>query len=173
MTNGPNGGYIAAILVRALEAAGAPTPPAALPYRALSARAVERSGSIEVSVEREGRSVSFVQARLLQDGRLCAVAMAVLGRRAEGIELEHGAAPPEVALPRSFRSPSTSAGTVLRRAVRVPLCLQRRPDAALTGGWLRPADPTRWTRRCWWRSATPGSRGLRRHPEPGACPLSS
>lgn len=140
--NGPNGGYVAAILVRALEAAAGAD---ARPLRSLTVHylraPVERSGSLEVSVEREGRSVSFVQARLLQDGRVCAVAMAVLADGREGISLEHAAAP-EVAPPEELPEPPPRP--------QVPPFAERFEyrsafsgggNAALAGGWLRLRRP--------------------------------
>ena len=78
---GPNGGYLAAIVLRAMQAvAGDPSrhprsltchylrPPTDGPVR------------IEVVVEREGRSVTVLSARLLQGGRPCVVALAALSR---------------------------------------------------------------------------------------------
>ena len=102
---------------------------------------VERSGSIEVSVEREGRSVSFVQARLFQDGRLCAVAMAVLADGRDGISLEHAGAP-DVAPPEELPEPP--------RRPDVPPFAERFEyrsafsgdgNSALAGGWLRLLEP--------------------------------
>lgn len=74
---GPHGGYLAAIVLRALTAAvGDPerTP------RSLTIHypAAPEPGlaTIEVTVEREGRSLSTLSARMAQDGRLTTLALA-------------------------------------------------------------------------------------------------
>src|SRR5690606_32901731 len=77
---GPNGGYLAAIVLRAiLEEAGRPDrrvrsitlhylrPPVAGPCE------------VEVTVERVGRGLTTASARLRQDGRDCVLALAALG----------------------------------------------------------------------------------------------
>ncbi len=77
---GPNGGYVAAIVLRAVVAAVAdPT------RRPLSATfhflrpPVEGPVEVEVTIERTGRSVSNVSARLSQDGRVLVIALVALG----------------------------------------------------------------------------------------------
>jgi acyl-CoA thioesterase len=139
---GPNGGYLAAILVRALEAqAGAdPRPLRSLTVHFLRAPDVGPA-CVKVAVERAGRSVSFLAARLVQDGRPCAVALAVLAGSRDGIELEHADAPavsaPEEIEPRPPRSnaPRFAGNFDLRPALGGRLFSGA--DEALTGGWLR------------------------------------
>jgi acyl-CoA thioesterase len=75
---GPNGGYVAAVVLRAIQAAvGTERAPRSLTIHFPRA---PRSGAVElaVSVDREGRSATFLSARLEQDGVLCASALAVL-----------------------------------------------------------------------------------------------
>jgi acyl-CoA thioesterase len=75
---GPNGGYVAAVILRAIQqAAVVERAPRSLTVqfpRAPAAGPVE----IAVRVEREGRTATFLSARLEQGGELRAVALAVL-----------------------------------------------------------------------------------------------
>jgi acyl-CoA thioesterase len=139
---GPNGGYLAAILVRALEAgAGADSRP----LRSLTAHYLRAPGvgpaRVEVDVERQGRSVSFVRARLVQDDRPCVSGVAVLADARPGLELEHARAP-DVAPPEQTPAPPARADSPpfaeqfeFRHAVGAPVF--GAADEALTGGWLR------------------------------------
>jgi acyl-CoA thioesterase len=75
---GPNGGYVAAVILRAIQArASAARAPRSLTVHFLTA---PRAGAVEVmvEVEREGGRVTFLSARLKQDGATCATALAVL-----------------------------------------------------------------------------------------------
>jgi acyl-CoA thioesterase len=75
---GPNGGYVAAVMLRAIQrAAAAERAPRSLTVqfpRAPAAGPVE----IAVKVEREGGTVTFLSARMEQSGELQATALAVL-----------------------------------------------------------------------------------------------
>jgi acyl-CoA thioesterase len=75
---GPNGGYVAAVILRAIQrAAAVERAPRSLTVqfpRAPLAGPVE----IAVRVEREGGKVTFLSARLEQGGELQATALAVL-----------------------------------------------------------------------------------------------
>ena len=75
---GIHGGYTAAIVVRAMQAA-VDDPSRALRSFATQFAAVPRPGpvQVEVTVERAGRSMTTTSARLLQDGRVLQVAHAV------------------------------------------------------------------------------------------------
>jgi len=87
--HGPNGGYVAAIILRAMVAEAAATDlavtdPAEHAKQARSATfhflrsPVEGPVRIEVAVERSGRSVTNLSARLIQNGRLMVVALAAV-----------------------------------------------------------------------------------------------
>jgi acyl-CoA thioesterase len=143
---GPNGGYLAAIVLRAMvaevgDAAREPRsltchylrPPAAGPVR------------VDVTVERAGRATSTVTARLTQDERQC-----VLGVAAFGIEIaapaEYATAPPDVAAPEEIAPvDNTSSGLSIvsrfeaRPAIGEAMFAGARE--AVTGGWLRFAEP--------------------------------
>jgi acyl-CoA thioesterase len=75
---GPNGGYLAAVILRAILAtAGGGQAPRSL---TVHFQQVPREGPVELSVqlERAGSRVTFLSARMEQEGRLHATAMAVL-----------------------------------------------------------------------------------------------
>jgi len=135
---GPNGGYLAAIVTRALLAAagGASRPLRSLTVHYLRAPSAGPA-RVEVQMERQGRTVSFAGARLMQDERPCAVALAVLADGRKGIELEHAGAP-EVAPPEEVDA--IGAGP---QPPPVAEQLHFRPtltgdgERALTGGWMR------------------------------------
>ena len=75
---GPNGGYVAAVILRAIQAMASPQrAPRSLTVhyqRAPQAGPVE----VEVTVEREGGRVTFLSARMTQEGKVQATAQAVL-----------------------------------------------------------------------------------------------
>jgi acyl-CoA thioesterase len=75
---GPNGGYVAAVILRAIQAtAGIERAPRSLTVhyqRSPAAGPVE----LTVEVEREGRRATFLSARMEQRGKVQATAMAIL-----------------------------------------------------------------------------------------------
>jgi acyl-CoA thioesterase len=74
---GPNGGYVAAVILRTMQAAGGARPPRSLTVhyqRAPAAGPVE----LTVEVEREGGRATFLSARMTQDGEVQATALGVL-----------------------------------------------------------------------------------------------
>jgi acyl-CoA thioesterase len=78
---GPNGGYVAALLLRALtERVGEPDrTPRSLTLH-YTRPPVEGPARIETRLERRGRSLSTLTARMLQDGRLQALAVAAFSK---------------------------------------------------------------------------------------------
>lgn len=75
---GPNGGYVAAVILRAIQAAAATArAPRSLTVQFPRAPA---PGPVEITVrtEREGGAVTFLSARMEQQGKLQATALAVL-----------------------------------------------------------------------------------------------
>jgi acyl-CoA thioesterase len=75
---GPNGGYVAAVVLQAIQAAAA-TKRAPRSLTVQFPRAPV-AGPVEIAVktEREGRTVTFLSARMEQEGKLQATALAVL-----------------------------------------------------------------------------------------------
>lgn len=75
---GPNGGYVAAVILRAIQASASPArAPRSLTVHYLRA---PKPGPVEVAVtvEREGGRVTFLSARMTQEGKVQATAQAVL-----------------------------------------------------------------------------------------------
>jgi len=144
---GPNGGYLAAILLRALcETVGdAERSPRSLTIHYVSP-AGEGPARVQTRIERAGRSLSTASARLEQDGRLIALALAAFARPRSSPEF-HDLLMPEVPPPESL------SRLALPTEVTVPMReqLESRPafgaparasaPHALAGGWLRPAQP--------------------------------
>jgi acyl-CoA thioesterase len=154
---GPNGGYLAAIVLRAMvaEVGDAQREPRSLTCHYLRPPA---AGPVRVqaTVERAGRATSTVTARLAgggatsppavgaEDGRLC-----VLGVAAFGVEMPapaaYAGAPPAVPPPEAIEPADTRASGLSiagRFEVRPALGTELFSGAgeAVTGGWLRFAD---------------------------------
>jgi acyl-CoA thioesterase len=148
---GPNGGYVGAILLRALELeVGDP----ARACRSFTVHYLSRPDAgpaeVEVTVERSGRSMTSVSARLTQGGRALAIAVAALSTPRPGPEFCDVVMPegpdPEHAddgpfsgyIPRAA-VPSLGARYEYRRTMG-PAPFSG-GDEALTGGWIRLAEP--------------------------------
>jgi acyl-CoA thioesterase len=143
---GPHGGYVAAIVVRALEAElGDPGRQA----RSLTIHftAPPQPGPVQIRcrVERAGRSLSTVSARMEQDGRPMALALAAFSvpwPEAVGYSLE----PPDVAPPEDvevvvWRKPMPEFRKHLEFRPTFGGELFGGSDRALTGGWMRANEP--------------------------------
>ena len=147
---GPNGGYIGAIVARAIcDAAGDAT-------RRLSSLTVhylrvpaEGACEIEVHVERVGRRVSSVTARLIQAGQPIVLGIASLSVPQPSLSFD-GLVSPEVPEPDSILLPPDSEPPPIEMAQHFdnrPVFGNRlgsldSPGVARTGGWMRYLDPT-------------------------------
>lgn len=143
IVNGPNGGFVAAGIVRAMEAELA-APDRALRSLTVHYPAAPREGDAEVSVqvERSGRSMSTVSARLSSGGRLCALALAAFAApydspityETEAVAMPDVPVPAEMPEPRAPAEgfPPFSAQWRLEPAVG-------EHGRAVTGGWMAPA----------------------------------
>jgi len=142
---GPNGGYLAAIMVRALEAAVAE----GRPLRSLTVHYMRapREGAAVVHTEslREGRSVSFLRASLQQGERACASATTVFAADRDGLAFDT-ARPPEVPPPEEvplqegtrLQAPPFAQNFDFRPAIGgAPF---EGAGEAATGGWLWPKE---------------------------------
>jgi acyl-CoA thioesterase len=146
VVRGPNGGYVAALLVRALEhAVGDPLRP----LRSLTVHYLRPPAAgaarVETVIERSGRNVTTTSARLLQGGKLLALALAAFARAGESPEMHH-ALPPEVAPPEACPLRGESPIPIheqfeQRFAIGPPPMLGPRSWEARTGGWLRLVEP--------------------------------
>ena len=145
MVAGPNGGYLAAILVRALTAEVAGRPLRSLTIHYLRAPQAGPA-QVQVSLERTGRSVTFAAARFEQGGRPFALTQAVLALDRGGFTLD-APAPPEVAPPEEIEPlPDAPEAPPFARHFDYRPALGAPPfsgaDEALTGGWLKLREPT-------------------------------
>jgi acyl-CoA thioesterase len=140
---GPNGGYIAAMIVRALEA----TVAEGRPLRSLTVhymRAPEAGPAlIRVETAREGRSVSFMRATLEQGGKEQATAVAVFAADRTGPAFDT-AHPPDIPAPEDvplqgetrLQAPPFAQNFDFRPAIGgKPF---EGAAEAVTGGWLWP-----------------------------------
>ncbi len=101
IARGPNGGYVGALLMRAILAEAPDRSPRYLTVH-FPLPPVEGPAVVEVTVERAGRSASFVSARLVQEGSTKALALAALSDAWEGpsyTELEMPEVQPPETLP--------------------------------------------------------------------------
>lgn len=140
---GPNGGYVAAILLRAaqIETADAQRAPRSLTVHFLSPPA-EGPVEVETRVERSGRSLSTVSARMTQQGRPIAQALCALSAPRPGHDLVE-IQMPEVAPPEQCEEIERRIPIHDRYEVR--WAYGDRPfsgsNSALSGGWIRLREP--------------------------------
>ncbi len=145
---GPNGGYLAAIVLRAVlaEVADRTRRPRSMTLHYLRPP-VEGACEVVVTVERAGRGLTTVSARLLQDGRVCILALVALGVDRPGPSLHDHTAPtvagPEDLPPRPERA-AGAPDIPFRHRFEIRPALGTLPFAAgaeaITGGWIRTAD---------------------------------
>jgi acyl-CoA thioesterase len=142
---GPNGGYLAAVILRAMAAAlddGAREP------RSLTCHYLRPPGDgelrLDVTVERSGRSLSTITARVSQEDALCVLAVGAFAVDFEGA-MDYAAAPPNVPDPGDVeRLPPVAivpmtAHFEMRPTIGAPLYAGA--DESASGGWLRFAEP--------------------------------
>lgn len=145
---GPNGGYVAVLLLRALDqtVADAERSPRSLTIHYLLPPE-EGPCRIETTIERAGRTLTSLSARLTQGGRVCALALAAYSTERHSIVLTDGAMPdippPEACprLPNTFSAPPFAGNYEYRWAIGDP------PFSgsahARVGGWIRLAEGRR------------------------------
>lgn len=153
VVRGPNGGYVAALLLRALAA----EIPAERAPRSLTvhytAPPAEGPVRIHTRVERIGRSLSTVSARMVQGDRLLALALGAFSVARPTLGFDH-ARMPEVAPPEACSS--FPSGIPMHDRYEYRWAIGRPPIAivpdlaptpaasgteALCGGWIRLAEP--------------------------------
>lgn len=142
IVKGPNGGYLAAILLRAMQmTANEPerTPRSMSVYYLSMAEA----GPIEVvtAVEKRGRSITIITARMLQQNRQVAFAVGALGTAFSNFEFQD-IVMPEVDSPESYAGlPFRGVVPNIERYEMFPV-IGGSPwsgsERAETGGWIRP-----------------------------------
>ncbi|MBK5110665.1 MAG: thioesterase family protein [Thermoleophilia bacterium] len=150
VSRGPNGGYVAALMLEAMTQTVAASigDPDAQPPRSLTVHFLSPPSTgpaeIEVTVERGGRSTSYISSRLIQDGEVDAKAMAVFSAARQGPEFDHTSMP-EVAAPEKGSEMDTGQGPVaVFSQYRAVPAIGGAPFSggplADTAGWLRLKD---------------------------------
>jgi acyl-CoA thioesterase len=150
VSRGPNGGYVAALMLEAMTrtVAASTDHPEDQPPRSLTVHFLAPPSTgpaeVEVTIERQGRSTSFISARMIQDGEVEAKAMAVFSGSREGPSFDHGSMP-EVPAPEDAQEMDTDQGpvAVFSQYRAIPALggppLSGGPRAE-TAGWLRLKD---------------------------------
>src|SRR6185369_16639547 len=107
----------------------------------------EGDADLVVQPERVGRTTTVVTARMMQDGKLTALAVAALGTDRPGPEFAH-LVPPVVPPPTEIAAPPPAPVQMpLRDRFEMRIALGGAPWAAapaaeaVTGGWIRLAEP--------------------------------
>lgn len=141
IVKGPNGGYLAAILLRAMQMTTnrIERTPRSMSIYYLS---MARSGSIDVvtAVEKHGRSITTVTARMLQKNRPIAFAVGALGKPFSNFEFQDikmpSVDPPEACTASRFQGvvPTVERYEMLPVIGGAPWSGSQR---AHTGGWIR------------------------------------
>jgi acyl-CoA thioesterase len=140
-----NGGYVAAVITRALEEAVG--DPGRLP-RSLTVHYLAACGPgparVTATVERGGGSLTTLSARMTQGDAMVALALAAFGRARSGLDFQHEPmpeAPPPEELP-DWRPdaglPAFPVNWDYRWCFGPP---SSRAARAVTGGWIRPREP--------------------------------
>jgi acyl-CoA thioesterase len=141
---GPNGGYLAAIVLRAVleEVADTGRPPRSITLHYLRPPVVGPC-EVSVTVERSGRGLTTVSARLTQDGRDCILALAALGVVRPGPEI-HDAPMPAVTGPEELASREGGPLVPIRDRYDTRHAIGTPPfvigEEAVSGGWIRTTD---------------------------------
>src|SRR5215472_12542956 len=147
VVRGPNGGYVAAILLRALEQRlGDPERP----VRSLTVHYTEApaEGPVRIltTIERAGRSLSTLSARMIQGDRLLALALGAFSKPWKNVEFHH-ATMPEVPSPEATppgRGTRSGPPIPIHERYEVRWALGSPPFSgapeALAGGWIRLAE---------------------------------
>lgn len=150
VARGPNGGHVGAVLVRAMEAE------LAAPDRQLRSIAVhyaaappEGAAEVAVRVERSGRALSSVSARLTAGDRVLALALAAFSTAYRGAaEYDVGRRPPALdERPERLPDPPGFEGPPFARNFRMlptlgpALFCADSGDDVRGGGWMELAEP--------------------------------
>ncbi|MFN8130419.1 MAG: thioesterase family protein [Solirubrobacteraceae bacterium] len=145
---GPNGGYVAAILLRAMRAAVADDSrfPRSVTIHYLRAPA-EGPLDVAVTVERSGRSVTSVSLRAQQGGKVVALAAGAFAAPIPGIAYDETAmptVPPAAQIARTVPPPGAAPPLIDNFDVRPVIgpWPAGRGEEAVIGAWIR-LDPSR------------------------------
>jgi acyl-CoA thioesterase len=145
---GPNGGYIASVILNGLQLAIG--DPGRSP-RSFTVHYVSRPGEgdieVQAAVERVGRSMTATTGRLLQEGRLIATAQCAFSAPRSAEEEFDDLGAPEVTQPEDIPELVVPEGTMPPFAAHfdyrwaIGTFPYSGAETAVTGGWLRPKEP--------------------------------
>lgn len=154
VTRGPNGGFVVAILLHAMDAELAERevaqPGQGRTPRSLTVHFLDPllpgPCQIETRIERAGRSVATLSGRVVQEDRLCALALAAYSIPRESITLDETRMPqvpppealPPLVLPPIFAPPFAQQYEMRWALGDLPLSGSTR---SVSGAWIRPAEP--------------------------------
>src|SRR4051794_37335933 len=148
---GPNGGFLAAMFVRAMGAA-VDDPARAARSLTIHYTAAPKEGPVRIrtTVERAGRGMTTVSARMEQGDRLIALAIGAYSK-SRPAALEYNERPmPDVPPPEDVPTvephpnmPPFSRQWELRYAVGKPPFTGDPDGPTVTGGWIKPLDSHR------------------------------
>ncbi len=150
ISTGPNGGYLAAVLMNALTHAVDDPERTCRSFTVhFLSRAVAGAATIEVVVERSGRSMTSLSAHLMQDGRVIATVLSAFSTSRPGpgftdLVMPVVTPPEELDLPVFDTSlPATAIPAMVHRYDQ-RWALGHRPftggDEAHIGGWIRLSE---------------------------------
>jgi acyl-CoA thioesterase len=144
---GPNGGYVGAILLRALtEVVDGPERCARSFTVHFTAPPAEGPVRIDTTVERTGRSLTTVSGRMWQGERLCAVGLAAFSKSRKAVEFQDARMPEVIPAARAEPlAPERKDHVPMReryeqREVSSPTAFEYGVPGA-GGGWTRLAEP--------------------------------
>lgn len=141
VVRGPNGGYVAAIVLKALAAEVEPDrAPRSLTVH-YTAPPVEGPVRVETRVERIGRSMTSVSGRMLQGDRVLALALGAFSKPRAGPSFDQApmpeAPPPEACQPFGGGIPIHDRYEYRWAIGKPPLS---GAEHAVVGGWIRSAE---------------------------------
>jgi acyl-CoA thioesterase len=146
VARGPHGGYLAAIILRALSAE-LDNPKRHVRSLTIHFTAPPKEGEVEIvcSIERNGRRMSFVSGRVVQDGGLVGLALATFSSAFEGLSFddapmpEVGPAADGFSVAGSPQAPPFVNNFDMRWSFGDPPFSGSK--RAMLGGWIRLASP--------------------------------
>jgi acyl-CoA thioesterase len=149
VARGPNGGYLAAVILRAMtDAVGDPKrSPRSLTIHYASSPG-EGTADVSTAIERAGRSLTSCSSRVSQGGKLIALAVAAFSKPRSGPEfcdlVMPDVLPPERLPVREIppEAPPIAHRWDIRWTIGEPPWDGPRRDEAVGGGWIRLADPS-------------------------------
>ncbi len=144
IVKGPNGGYLAGIMLRSMllsldHGARQERAPRSLALHYLRAP-TEGNMEVQTSVERSGRTLTTLSARMIQGGKVTTLAVGTFGKATVDYEFQD-TEPPAVGPPDAHALGESNGAIPMTERVEMRPAIGGIPwqggDRALTGGWIR------------------------------------